>query len=101
MAWILLLLAIACFVFTFFTTSIGLGVCCVLLSLVLVSMSALMLLSARVGNAARDTIPMSPEEWRAMRGPIDVPRAPSNTASGVAEAVPPASEDAPRSPPAV
>jgi len=52
MAWILLLLAVGCFVFTFFTPSIGLGVTCVLLALLLVVVSVLMLLSARAGDPA-------------------------------------------------
>lgn len=86
MAWILLLLAVGCFVFTFFTTSIGLGVSCLLLSLLLMVASILMLLSARVGNATRDAIPLSPEELRNLREQAEARRA----AKG-----PPASAEAP------
>ncbi|HEY2344801.1 MAG TPA: hypothetical protein VGH80_02835 [Xanthomonadaceae bacterium] len=97
MAWILLLLAVGCFVFTFFTTSIGLGVTCVLLSLLLVVVSILMLLSSRVGSASRDAIPMSPEEWRSMRDQAEARRAAKAT-SGSPDAASPAQGDTPPPP---
>ncbi len=67
MAWILLLLAIACFVATFFTTSIALGALCLVLALVLMVAAMMMLLSVRVDNATRSAPMLSPEELRVLR----------------------------------
>jgi hypothetical protein len=53
MAWVLLLLALACIILTFFTPSVALGMCSMLLTLVLIVVAMMMLLSTRVGDTAR------------------------------------------------
>jgi hypothetical protein len=67
MAWILLLLAVACFLVPYFTTSFALGALCLALSLVLVIVALVMLLAARIGDASRDLDILSTEELRALR----------------------------------
>ena len=67
MAWILLLLAVACFLVPFFTTSFALGVVCMLVALALAITAMLLLLAARVGGATRNVRALSPEELRVLR----------------------------------
>jgi hypothetical protein len=67
MAWILLLLAIGCFLVTFVTKSFAFGVLCMLLALVLVIAGTMLLLSARIGDTTRKPAILSPEELRALR----------------------------------
>jgi hypothetical protein len=67
MAWILLLLAIGCFLVTFVTKSFAVGVLCLLLALVLVMVGTMLLLSARISDTARKPTILSPEELRALR----------------------------------
>ena len=68
MPWILLLLAIAFFLVPFLTTSVGLGVLCVVLALVFLLLGMMTLISSRMqGNSRNDTQILSPEELRAMR----------------------------------
>jgi hypothetical protein len=68
MPWILLLLAAACFVVPFVTTSVGLGVLCVVLALVFLLLGMMSLISSRVqGNSRADTPILSPDELRMLR----------------------------------
>ena len=67
MAWIMMFLAIACFLVPFLTKSFALGVFCMLLALVFVLISTMLLLSARVSAAARKGNILSPEELRELR----------------------------------
>ena len=68
MPWILLLLAIACFVVPFLTTSVGLGVLCVVLALVFLLLGMMALISSRMqGNSRTDTPILTPEELRSLR----------------------------------
>ncbi len=75
MAWILMLLAVGCFLMLFVTKSFALGVLCLALALVLVVTATMMLLSARIGNAARNVPILSPEELRALREQAEAKRA--------------------------
>ena len=99
MAWILLLLAVACFLVPFFTVSFALGALCLLAALVLIVVALLLLLSARVGGATRNAPILSAEELRALReqaqaGQRDATDAPHADARSVAPA-----DDAPPSAP--
>ena len=68
MPWILLLLAIACFVVPFLTTSVGLGTLCVVLALVFLLLGMMTLISSRMQyNSRNDAQILSPEELRALR----------------------------------
>jgi len=91
MAWIMMFLAIGCFLVPFLTKSFALGVFCMLLALVFVLISTVLLLSARVSAAARKGDILSPEELRVLRQQADrkresaaKPDANSGTASGAA-----------------
>ena len=53
MAWLILLLAVDCLTQTFLTSSVALGLSCVLLGLFLGVIAMMMLLSARVAEAPR------------------------------------------------
>jgi hypothetical protein len=68
MPWILLLLAIASFMVPFLTTSVGLGVLCVVLALVFLLLGMMTLISSRVqGNSRSDMQILSAEELRELR----------------------------------
>lgn len=68
MPWILLLLAIACFVVPFLTTSVGLGVLCVLLALAFLLFGMMALISSRIqSNSRTDTHILTAEEMRTLR----------------------------------
>jgi hypothetical protein len=54
MAWLVLLLALSCLVEPFFTASVALGACSMLLSLILTVVGMMMLLSARRNEIVRD-----------------------------------------------
>ncbi len=62
-----MLLAVACFLVPYFTTSFALGVLCMLLALVLLVAAVMLLLSARIGDATRGTNILSVEELRVLR----------------------------------
>jgi hypothetical protein len=84
MAWILILLAIACFGMTFLTKSVALGVLCMLLALAFVIVATMLLLSARVGSVARKAQILSPDELRGLREQAAARR--ENTATAGANA---------------
>lgn len=67
MAWILLLLALACFVVPYFTSSFALGAFCLVLALVLALAAMVLLLSARMGDASRQAEILSEAELQALR----------------------------------
>ncbi len=68
MPWILLMLAVACFLVPFLTTSIGLGVLCVLLALLFFIAGVMSLISSRMHNNSRTSAQiLTPEELRGMR----------------------------------
>jgi ABC-type protease/lipase transport system fused ATPase/permease subunit len=68
MPWILLLLAIAFFLVPFLTTSVGLGVLCVVLALVFLLLGMMTLISSRMqDNSRNDAQILSAEELRALR----------------------------------
>lgn len=81
MAWILFLLAVGCFVEMFFTTSLALGIFCLLFSFALMIVATMLLLAARVGDATRNVNILSPEELRVMREQAETQRA-ANAAAG-------------------
>ena len=90
MAWILLLLAIACFLVPFFTTSFALGVACMLVALVLVVTAMLLLLAARVGGATRNVRALSAEELRVLREQVKPElRDPTDAAADTTSGSPP------------
>ena len=75
MPWILLLLAVAFFVAPFLTTSVGLGVFCVVLALVFLLLGMMALISSRMQYNSRDNVQiLSPEELRALRERAEVQR---------------------------
>jgi hypothetical protein len=80
MAWILFLFAVGCFVAMFFTTSLALGIFCLLFSFALMLVATMLLLAARVGDATRNVDVLSPEELRVIREQADATRA-ANTAA--------------------
>lgn len=68
MPWILLLLAVACFVVPFLTTSVGLGFVCIVLALVFLVLGMLTLISSRMQhNSRNDAQILSPQELRVLR----------------------------------
>ena len=68
MAWILLLLALICFLVAASTTSFALGALCLLLALVLLVVAFVLLLAGRMqGNSRSDVEILSPAELHAMR----------------------------------
>ena len=78
MAWILFLLAAACFAAPFLTSSFALGALCLLLALLLALLGVVQLLSARMADNRRDLI--SPAELQALRANLQRPPAdPSGT----------------------
>ena len=75
MPWILLLLAVAFFVAPFLTTSVGLGVFCVVLALVFLLLGMMALISSRMQYNSRDNVQiLSPEELRALRERAEIQR---------------------------
>ena len=75
MPWILLLLAVAFFVAPFLTTSVGLGVFCVVLALVFLLLGMMALISSRMQDNSRDNVQiLSGEELRALRERAEVQR---------------------------
>jgi len=106
MAWILLLLAIGCFLVTFVTKSFAFGILCLLLALVLMIAGTMLLLSGRIGDTARKPTILSPEELRALREQAEARRdsaakssVGSSTESGASAAGAAHSPDAQPSPP--
>ena len=61
------MVAAACLLVPFFTTSFALGVASLALSLLLVIVAAMMMLSARVGNATRSAPMLTAEELKVMQ----------------------------------
>ena len=97
MAWILLLLAFACFLVPYFTTSFALGALCLALALLLMLAAMAMLLARRLQNTSRrDVEILSASELHALReralseqpsagesaGPSDPARDPPSALSG-------------------
>jgi uncharacterized protein (DUF58 family) len=74
MAWILLLLAVACFMVPYFTTSFALGALGLILALVLLVTAMMLLLSARIGEATRNVDRLSAEELRTLREQAEAER---------------------------
>ena len=75
MPWILLLLAVAFFVAPFLTTSVGLGVFCVVLALVFLLLGMMGLISSRMQYNSRDNVQiLTPEELRTLRERAEVQR---------------------------
>lgn len=68
MPWILLMLAVACFLVPFLTTSVGLGVLCVLLALLFFVAGVMTLISSRMEYHSRSGAQiLTPDELRGMR----------------------------------
>jgi hypothetical protein len=68
MPWILLLLAIGFFMVPFLTTSVGLGVLCVVLALAFLLLGMMTLISSRMqDNSRNDAQILSTEELRELR----------------------------------
>lgn len=68
MPWLLLLLSVAALAFAFVTTSMALGVVCVLLALGLLLAGVMGLIAQRVGNRTRDeAVMIDPMELRRLR----------------------------------
>lgn len=90
MPWILMLLAAACFLVPYFTTSVGLGALCLVLALVFFVAGLMSLLSSRIGDSTRsDAQILGPDEIRALRERAEAQRKaaeqtdPSSPPSGV------------------
>ena len=75
MPWLLFLLAAAALAVAFFTTSMALGVVCLLASLGLLIAGVMKLLADRVGTRSRDEAAMiDPAELRRLREQAEVRR---------------------------
>ncbi len=83
MAWILLLLAVACFLVPYFTTSFALGALCLALALMLLLAAMAMLLASRLQSTSRrDVEILSPSELHALRERVLSEQPPSNERGG-------------------
>lgn len=80
MPWVLLLLAVACFLVPYFTTSVGLGALCLILALVFFVAGVMALISSRIGDSSRNSAQiLTPDELRALRERAEAQRQPAGT----------------------
>ncbi len=98
MPWVLLLLAVACFLIPYFTTSVGLGVLCLVLALVFFVAGVMTLISSRIGANTRSAAQiLGPDELRALRARAEAQR----QAAAQAGTAPSGDPPEPLEPPAV
>lgn len=75
MPWVLLLLAVACFLVPYFTTSFALGALCLVLALLFFVAGVMTLISSRIGENTRNAAQiLGPDELRALRARAEAQR---------------------------
>src|SRR5260221_6501266 len=86
MAWILILLAIACFLVAASTTSFALGALCLALALVLLILAFVLLLAGRMQGSSRSDVEiLSTAELRTLREQAQAARQPETESAVHAE----------------